>query len=243
MVVAFPGNKFNGKIAPALRDLIDAKTIRVIDLAFVMKDADGGIVGAELEDTGSEVFQAFESLTIERGGLLNDDDLKEIGDALEPNSSAAVLVWEDLWAKRFADAVADSGGVIVESHGSRATSFRPPSTSRPTKPSRHSRRHTEMMRRRGGPGVVGVMATTAVMAGTAGAVRHHQEQKYANQAAQQQAAAQPQYPPEPAPAPAPAPAAAPGDNMMAQLTQLSQLHNAGVLSDEEFTAAKAKLLA
>jgi hypothetical protein len=61
-----------------------------------------------------------------------------------------------------------------------------------------------MMRRRGGPGVVGVMATTAVMAGTAGAVRHHQEQKYANQAAQQQAAAQPQ----PAPvayAPAPEP--------------------------------------
>ncbi len=105
-----------------------------------------------------------------------------------------------------------------------------------------------MMRRRGGPGVVGVMATTAVMAGTAGAVRHHQEQKYANQAAQQQAAAQPQpapveYAPAPEAAPAPAPEAAPGNDMMAQLTQLSQLHNAGVLSDEEFTAAKAKLLA
>ncbi len=114
MVVAFPGNKFNGKIAPALRDLIDSKTIRVIDLAFVMKDADGSIVGAELEDIDSEVFQAFESLMIERGGLLNDDDLKEIGDALEPSSAAAVLVWEDLWAKRFADAVADSGGVLVD---------------------------------------------------------------------------------------------------------------------------------
>ena len=114
MVVAFPGNKFNGKIAPALRDLIDSKTIRVIDLAFVMKDADGSIVGAELEDIDSEVFQAFESLMIERGGLLNDDDLKEIGDALEPSSAAAVLVWEDLWAKQFADAVADSGGVLVD---------------------------------------------------------------------------------------------------------------------------------
>jgi hypothetical protein len=106
-----------------------------------------------------------------------------------------------------------------------------------------------MMMRRRGPGLVRAAATTAVVAGTAGAVRHHQETKYANQAAEQQAqaaAAQPQYAaPAPEPAPAPAPAAAPsaGDDMMAQLTQLSQLHNAGVLNDEEFAAAKAKLLA
>jgi hypothetical protein len=119
-----------------------------------------------------------------------------------------------------------------------------------------------MMMRRRGPGLVRAAATTAVVAGTAGAVRHHQETKYANQAAEQQASQQAaydqayqqgaaaaqqqtQYAPAPEPAPAPAPAAAPsaGDDMMAQLTQLSQLHNAGVLSDEEFTAAKAKLLA
>jgi len=104
-----------------------------------------------------------------------------------------------------------------------------------------------MMMRRRGPGLIGAAATTAVVAGTAGAVRHHQEQKYANQAYEQQAQQQAAYAPAPAPAPepAPAPAAAPsaGDDMMAQLTQLSQLHNAGVLSDEEFSAAKAKLLA
>ena len=96
---------------------------------------------------------------------------------------------------------------------------------------------------------------TAVIAGTAGAVRHHQDQKYAAQDAanqpQYEEAPQPQvvYVQAPAPAPAPAPAAAPvpaasaGSDMMSQLTQLSQLHNAGVLSDDEFTAAKAKLLA
>jgi hypothetical protein len=109
-----------------------------------------------------------------------------------------------------------------------------------------------------------VAATTAVVAGTAGAVSHHQQQKYAGQQAEQQAMAdeqamqqqlaaqqaqidamQAQQAPAPAPAPAPAaaPAAAPADDMMAQLTQLSQLHNAGVLTDEEFAAAKAKLLA
>jgi Family of unknown function (DUF6325) len=114
LVVAFPGNKFNGEVAPALRDLIDSNTIRVLDLAFVMKDEDGNVVGAELEDAGSEVMQAFNALAIERGGLLNDDDLVDIGEALDANSSAAILVWEDLWAKRFADAVADSGGVLVD---------------------------------------------------------------------------------------------------------------------------------
>ena len=114
LVVAFPGNQFNGEVAPALRDLIDSNTIRVLDLAFVMKDVDGNVVGAELEDAGSEVMQAFNALAIERGGLLNDDDLVEIGEALDANSSAAILVWEDLWAKRFADAVADSGGVLVD---------------------------------------------------------------------------------------------------------------------------------
>jgi len=116
LVVAFPGNKFNGEVAPALRDLIDSNTIRVLDLAFVMKDVDGNVVGAELEDAGSDVMQAFNALTIERGGLLNDDDLVDIGEALDANSSAAILVWEDLWAKRFADAVADSGLLELGQH-------------------------------------------------------------------------------------------------------------------------------
>lgn len=100
----------------------------------------------------------------------------------------------------------------------------------------------------------GVAATTAVVAGTAGAVHHHQQQKYAQQdmAAQQQqqmayqqgvadAQAQQQYaPPPPQYAPEPAPDA--GSDLTAQLQQLAQLYNAGVLSDEEFAAAKAKLL-
>lgn len=114
MVVAFPGNHFNGEVAPALGDLVDSGTIRILDLAFVIKDADGNIAGAELEDEGSDVFQAFENLAVERGGFLNDDDLQDIGDALDPNSAAAVLVWEDLWAERFATAVRNSGGVLVD---------------------------------------------------------------------------------------------------------------------------------
>jgi hypothetical protein len=107
--------------------------------------------------------------------------------------------------------------------------------------------------------LVRAAATTAVIAGTAGAVRHHQDQRYAQQdaAAQQQqdaayqqgvadAQAPQQYAPPPqqyAPAPAAPPPAAAAPDLTAQLQQLAQLHNAGVLSDEEFAAAKQKLLA
>ena len=104
-----------------------------------------------------------------------------------------------------------------------------------------------MMRRRGRP-LMRAAATTAVVAGTAGAVRHHQEQKYANQAAEQQAADQSAYEQgvaagQAAAAPAPAPAPSGGTIDMEQLKQLGELHDSGVLSDEEFAAAKAKVLA
>ena len=103
-----------------------------------------------------------------------------------------------------------------------------------------------MMRRRGRP-LMRAAATTAVVAGTAGAVRHHQEQKYANQAAEQQGADQSAYEQGVAAGQAAAPAAAPapsgGTIDMEQLKQLGELHDSGVLSDEEFAAAKAKVLA
>lgn len=116
-----------------------------------------------------------------------------------------------------------------------------------------------MMRRaamRPGRGIVGAVATTAVVAGTAGAVHHHQEQKWANQAAEQQAAEQAQMQAQmeaqqaqqaaaaaAAPAAAAAAPAGGGDDLMGQLNQLAQMHQAGVLTDDEFAAAKAKLLA
>jgi hypothetical protein len=109
-----------------------------------------------------------------------------------------------------------------------------------------------MMMRRRGPGLVRMAAGTAVIAGTAGAVRHHQEQKYANQAADQQAeqqaiydqgvaAAQAQAAQQAAYQPAPAPAA-PAVDLTAELQKLASLKEAGILTDEEFAAAKAKLL-
>jgi len=112
-VVAFPGNRFKGEIAPALRDLVESGTIRILDLAFVLKDREGRVVAGELEDAGSEVFQAFETVNYKRDGLINDNDMTEIGATLDPESSALVIVWEDVWATKLSNAVKDAGGIVV----------------------------------------------------------------------------------------------------------------------------------
>lgn len=100
-------------------------------------------------------------------------------------------------------------------------------------------------RRMGRPGLVGTMARTAVIAGTATAVsgKVAQSQHDKAMAAQQQAAVQQPAAAPPPPAPVAAPAAAPAPDLMEQLTKLGEMKGAGLLSDEEFTAAKARLLA
>jgi uncharacterized membrane protein len=114
MVVAFPGNKFTGEITPALKELVDSGTIRIIDLAFVTKDADGNVAAMELEDLDSDVGQAFQAIEAVIGELVNQDDLMAIGKSLEPNSSAALLVWEDTWATKFVQALANAGAVVLD---------------------------------------------------------------------------------------------------------------------------------
>ena len=114
MIVAFPGNRLKGEIVPALAELVEAGTIRIIDLAFVMKDADGAVVTAEMGDLDSEVFKAFDALSPETMGLLNQDDLAAAGEELEPNSSAALLVWEDVWATKLRDAILNAGGELLD---------------------------------------------------------------------------------------------------------------------------------
>jgi hypothetical protein len=114
MIVAFPGNEFRGEIAPALADLVEKGTIRIIDLAFVAKDAEGNIAAFELTDIDPEVRQGFENMGVEVNGLFNEDDLEAAGEELDPNSSAALLVWENLWAKDVAQAIRNAGGELLD---------------------------------------------------------------------------------------------------------------------------------
>jgi uncharacterized membrane protein len=112
-IIAFPGNRFRGEIAPAIGELVEAGTIRVIDVAFVGKDQDGNAVAMELTQLDPDVQEGLEKVGIEVGGLFNEDDLMDAADGLEPNSSAALLVWENVWARKVAQAMRDAGGELL----------------------------------------------------------------------------------------------------------------------------------
>lgn len=112
-IVGFPGNRFTGEIAPALSELVDAGTIRIIDIAFVAKDEDGTAVAMELTELADDVQSALESIGVEVGGLFNEDDLMDAAAELPPNSSAALLVWENVWARKVAQAMRDAGGELL----------------------------------------------------------------------------------------------------------------------------------
>jgi hypothetical protein len=114
MIVAFPGNEFKGEIAPALAELVENGTIRIIDLAFVAKDAEGDTAAFELFDIDPEVRKGIEKLGVEIEGLFNDEDLAAAAEELEPNSSAALLVWENVWARKVAQAMRDAGGELYD---------------------------------------------------------------------------------------------------------------------------------
>ena len=113
LVVGFPGNQFKGEIAPALTKLVDAGTIRIIDIAFVIKDETGNTVAMEITELDPEVQAALDNAGIEVTGLLNEDDLMDAAESLEPNSSAALMVWENVWARETAQAMRDAGGILI----------------------------------------------------------------------------------------------------------------------------------
>jgi hypothetical protein len=113
LVVKFPGNKFTGEIAPALADLVDNGLIRVIDLLFVAKGEDGTVVIEEIANLGDDEYAQIEAVVSDVNGMLGEEDAQQFAGLLEPNSSAGLLLFENTWAKRFADAIADANGEVL----------------------------------------------------------------------------------------------------------------------------------
>ena len=112
LILGFPDNKFTGQIAPALMKLVDDGLINIIDLTFISKDVDGEVTILEFDAV--EELASFAGLDAEIGGILTDEDIEHAARSLEPNTSAALLMWEDTWAAPFANAVRDANGVILE---------------------------------------------------------------------------------------------------------------------------------
>jgi Family of unknown function (DUF6325) len=112
-VVAFPGNHFNGNIAPEIGKLVANGTVRILDLVFVGKDEKGDTISLEFDQLDELV--PLGELEGEVGGLVNAEDLDHVAARLPEGNSALVIVWEDLWARPLVEAVMDSGGVVIDS--------------------------------------------------------------------------------------------------------------------------------
>ena len=113
LVVKFPGNQFTGEILPAMMELIDNGTVRVIDLLLVKKDEEGRVALFELSDLEPDVLGIFAPLVTDVTPLLNEDDAFGLAASLENKSSAGLLLFENVWAMRFADAIRAAKGEVV----------------------------------------------------------------------------------------------------------------------------------
>ena len=115
IVVEFPGSKFKGELAPILDDLVSRGLIRILDLLVLKKDDDGSLEAFELSDLDDSELGELRSYETGLAMVLSEQDVKDVAAAIEPGSSAGVLVWENLWAAPFATAVRHAGGELVAS--------------------------------------------------------------------------------------------------------------------------------
>ncbi|MCU0265685.1 MAG: DUF6325 family protein [Actinomycetia bacterium] len=114
VIIGFPGNKFTGRIAPAIRELVDSGTIRLLDLLFVMKDQDGTVTTVDIADLDPESGPEYMNISVAQSGALGSEDAEEVADDLEPNSSALLVAFENLWAAKFVDACRAADAVVID---------------------------------------------------------------------------------------------------------------------------------
>jgi uncharacterized membrane protein len=112
--IGFPGNKFTGQIAPAILELVDNRTIRVIDALFVSKNSDGVVTTLEVADLDAGTGEAFAAVTVTQPGALGSDDTEEISDDVPPNTSALLIAIENLWAAKVVQACQAADAVVID---------------------------------------------------------------------------------------------------------------------------------
>jgi hypothetical protein len=114
IAIGFEGNNFDGSILSELSKAVDNKTIRVVDLLFVVKDADGNVGAAEIEDQSDDLVELLEALGTDKSmPLLTEQDIDKVGELMDINTSAGVLIIEHLWAKGLKGALLDAGGILI----------------------------------------------------------------------------------------------------------------------------------
>lgn len=113
IIIEFPGNHFRGEILPALKELVAKGTVHIIDLVVIKKDADGNVQWLEADQLVGPEAKLFEDLEGEVDDSVNTEDVQLVAQSLAPNTTTGLLVWENLWAERFAEAVRNAQGRVI----------------------------------------------------------------------------------------------------------------------------------
>lgn len=113
IVVAFEGNNFTGDVLNSLEESMEKGIIDVLDLAIIAKDENGDVIAMEIADVESDIVQTIAQAKETNGELITDEDVEEIGDILENNTAAGLLIIEQLWAKPLKKAILDANGTLI----------------------------------------------------------------------------------------------------------------------------------
>lgn len=113
LLLEFPGDRPTGKAAAALLDLVEAGIVRIYDLLVVRKETDGTFSGIDMTELGAGELGGFTAFAGARSGLLGDDDLAAAADALQPGTTAAMILYENSWAIPFVAAAREAGAQVV----------------------------------------------------------------------------------------------------------------------------------
>ncbi len=113
IALEFPGNQFKGEILPDLFELVDREIIRIIDLVIIVKDTDGCVVVRELQELDSGNMAVLNPLKAEVNQMITTEDIDRIAEKLECNSTAGLMLIENLWAKKTQQAMIEANGRLV----------------------------------------------------------------------------------------------------------------------------------
>ena len=114
VIIGFPGNKFTGKIAPAIAELVQNNTIRILDLLFVSTDDDGTITSVRIQDLAADLEPGLVEMDVFMPGALDDHDAQELAEDLPANSSALLVAFENVWAAKFVAAIQEADAVVID---------------------------------------------------------------------------------------------------------------------------------
>ena len=113
LVLGFEGNNFDGSIAAEIEKVVEKKIIRLVDVVFVGRDAEGNATILELDNKDDPRFRSFASLLGDSMALFTPEDLEDVAALMPPNTSGLVLLFEHRWAENIKDAIIDAGGFLV----------------------------------------------------------------------------------------------------------------------------------